>query len=248
MDFTMTPRPVAQRDLESILSQTEQLWERLRGRQTLPNRLYGILWLLAAGELSLCESSSLAGCVGGRAYAFAGALSAKRRRISPMIRRAAGCLATSAASHFQTAIFQYVIHAATDTRRAGCRTASHAVLVHYRWNAPECSTSRGTRQRAECCWPARAHIWRTAPAGVSRTFRKQHLGGPDWLKPLAASEKGSRAAEFDDTIAACTSVDMECVIARGFAFVGPHLPLDQHFAIGNFIRDAMQGLANPHPW
>lgn len=56
--------------------------------------------------------------------------------------------------------------------------------------------------------------------------------------PATAYGKGKRVSE-----ALCreaSSGRFECVIARPFAFVGPYLPLDLHYAVGNFIRDALK--------
>lgn len=36
---------------------------------------------------------------------------------------------------------------------------------------------------------------------------------------------------------------MEAKIARCFSFLGPYLPLSEHYALGNFIRDGIQGRA-----
>jgi dTDP-glucose 4,6-dehydratase len=69
-----------------------------------------------------------------------------------------------------------------------------------------------------------------------------YLGGPDSLSPSAAYHEGKRVAELMGAIASASG-GISFRIARMFAFVGPYLPLDAHFAIGNFIGDGLAGRA-----
>jgi len=61
--------------------------------------------------------------------------------------------------------------------------------------------------------------------------------------PLSASSVYAQAKRLAEALcaAAAEAGDVTAVIARLFAFVGPRIPLDAHFAAGNFLNDALRG-------
>ena len=64
------------------------------------------------------------------------------------------------------------------------------------------------------------------------------LSAPSLSETSTSYGQGKRAAEY-----LCKLVEeqhtLEVIVARCFAFVGPDLPLNAHFAVGNFISDAI---------
>jgi len=67
---------------------------------------------------------------------------------------------------------------------------------------------------------------------------EDYAGAPITTDPMSALGQGKRSAEFIISYYA-NKYDIDYVIARCFSFAGPGLPLDIHYAIGNFVKDAL---------
>ena len=137
-----------------------------------------------------------------------------------------------------TGHFSHVIHAATDTQPA--RTRADRVRVFE-------TIVDGTRRALEAARRCEAGrflmvstgaVYGKQPAGTTH-MTEDHSGGPDVMLPVKSGAEAKRAAESLCALFAGDGLDV--IVARPFAFVGPHLPLDMHYAIGNFIRDALAG-------
>jgi dTDP-glucose 4,6-dehydratase len=69
---------------------------------------------------------------------------------------------------------------------------------------------------------------------------EDYAGAPSTMDLQSPYGQGKRISEWMCAMYAA-QYGFHALIARLFAFVGPGLPLDANFAVGNFIRDAMQG-------
>lgn len=131
-----------------------------------------------------------------------------------------------------------MIHAATD---ASARLNSEAPLVMFD------TIVEGTRRALQFSLANTVTRFLFISSGAVYGTQPPHLthasesfeGGPDPLDRANAYAEGKRAAELLCALAA--SPRLETTVARCFAFVGPYMPLDVHFAIGNFISHALAG-------
>jgi dTDP-glucose 4,6-dehydratase len=69
---------------------------------------------------------------------------------------------------------------------------------------------------------------------------EDYVGAPSTMLSNSAYGQAKRVSEFMSVMYGRT-YGFDSTIARLFAFVGPLLPLNANFAVGNFIRDALAG-------
>ena len=91
----------------------------------------------------------------------------------------------------------------------------------------------------KCLFTSSGAVYGPQPSELIQV-EESFCGGPDPLLSISAYGEGKRVVEHMGAVAA-QSQGWEWKVARCFAFVGPHLPLETHFAAGNFILNALEG-------
>lgn len=135
--------------------------------------------------------------------------------------------------------FTHVIHSATD---ASAKLNAENPLLMF-----ETITS-GTRRALDFAVKCGAKrflltssgaVYGRQPPALSHVS-EEYAGGPDPMSRDSAYGEGKRVAEYLCSVYA-GKAGFEPTVCRAFAFLGPYLPLDAHFAVGNFVRDAIRG-------
>jgi len=138
---------------------------------------------------------------------------------------------------FRGRIFNFIIHAATEADAKLNVTdpllMSDVIIQgtrHLLEIAVKCKTQR-------ILFLSSGAVYGKQPETIDG-FKEDFGGGPDLLAQGSSYAESKRMAEFLCATYA-RQYNLAIPIARCFAFVGPYLPLDTHYAIGNFINDGL---------
>ena len=140
---------------------------------------------------------------------------------------------------FPAGQFSHVLHAATEASSTLNETQPLEML-----DAVIAGTRRVLEFSAKCgasrfLLTSSGAVYGRQPSEATH-LPENYAGAPDPTDPRAAYGEGKRVAEAMTCMMARRH-GFTASLARCFAFVGPHLPRDGHFAVGNFLGDALAG-------
>jgi len=132
--------------------------------------------------------------------------------------------------------FTHVLHAATESTIGPSLTPlqRYDQIVEGTRNILDLSVATGA---CRFLLTSSGAIYGPQPADLA-AIPEDWRGSPKLAEPSTAYGQAKRAAEHLCALFG-EQHGLETVVARCFAFVGADLPLNVHFAIGNFIRDAL---------
>lgn len=139
---------------------------------------------------------------------------------------------------FPSGNYSHFIHAATNPNALATDAARLNLLEEIVEGTKHCLEFARTCGASRFLFVGSGAVYGRQPADLLR-MPETFAGGPDPLSPDSVYAEGKRVAELLCVLSA--SAAFAVTIARCFAFVGPYMTLDGHFAIGNFIRDQMKG-------
>ena len=132
--------------------------------------------------------------------------------------------------------FDLVVHAAASSSAGhGTGDGEARTMAATIFDGTRAALEVAARRRSRVLFLSSGAVYgpRTAPVA------EDDPGAPDPLDPRAAYAEAKRLAE--NLCASATAAgDVEAVVARCFAFVGPGIPLRAHYAAGNFLADALE--------
>ena len=233
----MPTPPIPAADLDEILAATRPLWEEMRGERIFISGGTGFFgcWLVESflhADRAL-ELGANATVLTRNAEAFLAKC--------PHLRGVDGLtLLEGDVRDFAApaGTYRFVIHAATEAsaRQMVVRPEQMlSTIVAGTERMLAFAAAAGTRK---LLLTSSGAVYGTQPPGINHV-PESYPGAPNPLLPASVYGEGKRAAELMCALAAST--ELEIKIARCYAFLGPHLPLNAHFAAGNFVGDALAG-------
>jgi nucleoside-diphosphate-sugar epimerase len=226
-------RPLPKQDLDDILEHTKGLWEDLRGGRLLVTGGTGFFgrWMLesflrADDDLKLGAQATVLTRDPGH---FAEA--APHVAGHPAVTLHPGDIKSF---DFPDSECTHVLHMATQAGPDMSPSTSFQTAIVGTERVLSFAALCGARK---LLLTSSGAVYGTQPPDSER-LSEDYIGAPRPEDAAAGYGHGKRAAEYLCSVAAAQTA-LEVKIARCFAFVGPLLPLDANFAIGNFIRDAL---------
>jgi nucleoside-diphosphate-sugar epimerase len=221
-------------DLKHVLLHTQGLWEELQGTRVFITGGTGFFgcWFLETLLYANAEYrlNVRAAVLTRQPAAFK--TKAPHLANAPEIELVEGDVRSFS---FPSGEFPTIIHAAAPMLAGPSAQETFETIVSGTKHVLEFATSHGGKK---LLFVSSGSVYGKQPPGLAH-LAEEHSADLDLSDPHAAYGEGKRCAELLCALYA-PEHNLQTKIARCFAFVGPYLELDAHFAIGNFIGNRLR--------